>query len=226
MSIYAISDLHLSFQTEKPMNKFGNIWADYEEKMKFQWNEIVDKNDIVLIPGDLSWATYLQSAVQDFRFIDELNGLKIVSKGNHDYWWETLNKLNVFLEDNGFLTIKFLHNTCFDAGEYVVCSAKGYDLTVEEKLRNRECIRLELSLKEGAKHGKKMIVMLHYPPFGKNLELFPDIKDILEKYGVDICIYGHLHAEGHKRCINENIDGVTYKLVSADFLNFAPIKIA
>jgi len=100
------------------------------------------------------------------------------------------------------------------------------DLTVEEKLRNRECIRLELSLKEGAKHGKKMIVMLHYPPFGKNLELFPDIKDILEKYGVDICIYGHLHAEGHKRCINENIDGVTYKLVSADFLNFAPIKIA
>ncbi|MBO5452633.1 MAG: metallophosphoesterase [Clostridia bacterium] len=226
MSIYAISDLHLSFQTEKPMNKFGNVWADYEEKMKFQWNEVVEKSDIVLIPGDVSWATYLQSAVQDFRFIDELNGLKLISKGNHDYWWETLNKLNEFIKENEFSTVQFLHNTCFDAGDYVICSAKGYDLSVEEKLQNRECIRLNLSLAQGAELGKPIIAMLHYPPFDKSLRLYPDIKELLEKYNVKVCIYGHLHAEGHKKCINENIDGVEYKLVSADFLDFMPVKIA
>ena len=226
MSIYAISDLHLSFQTEKPMNKFGNIWAEYEEKMKFRWNEVVDKNDIVLVPGDISWATYLQSAVEDLRFIDELNGLKFISKGNHDYWWETLSKLNNFIEENNFTTIKFLHNTSFDAGDYIVCSAKWFDFTVEEKLRNREIIRLELSLKEGEKSGNPVIAMIHYPPFDKNVRIYPQIKDLFERYNVKMCIYGHLHADGHKKCINEIIDGVEYKLVSADFLDFTPAKIA
>ena len=226
MSVYAISDLHLSFQCEKPMNKFGDVWEDYEEKMKFQWNEMVENNDIVLVPGDISWATYLQSAVEDFRFIDELNGVKLISKGNHDYWWETLNKLNNFLDENKFGSIKFLHNSCYDIGEYVVCSAKGYDTTVEEKLRNRECIRLDLSLKEGAKYEKPIIVMLHYPPFDKNLNLYPNVEEILLKYNVKICIYGHLHADGHKKCVEGIINGVEYKLVAADFLQFRPYKLS
>lgn len=226
MSIYAISDLHLSFQTEKPMDKFGNVWAEYEEKMKFWWNDKVEKNDIVLIPGDVSWATYLQDAVEDFRFIDGLNGVKLISKGNHDYWWETLSKLNAFLEENNFSTITFLHNTCYETENEVICSSKGYDYTVEEKLRKREVLRLEMSLKEGVKTQKEIIVMLHYPPFDKSLQMYEDIESLLKKYGVKLCIYGHLHADGHKKCINETINGVTYKLVSADFLGFNPIKLS
>lgn len=226
MSIYAISDLHLSFQTEKPMDKFGSVWAEYEEKMKFWWNEKIEENDIVLIPGDVSWATYLQDAVEDFRFIDGLNGVKLISKGNHDYWWETLNKLNSFLKENNFTTITFLHNTCFDAEDKVICSSKGYDLTVEDKLKKREVLRLEMSLKEGSKKEKEIIAMLHYPPFDKNLQLYEDIETLLIKYGVKTCIYGHLHADGHKRCLNETINGISYKLVSADFLDFNPVKLS
>jgi predicted phosphohydrolase len=225
VAIYAISDLHLSFQTEKPMNKFGNLWEEYEEKMKFNWNNLVEKNDLVLIPGDISWATYLSDAYTDFKFIDDLNGIKLISKGNHDYWWETLTKLNAFKDTNDFNTINFIHNSAYNFNGSVICAAKGYDFTVEEKYREREKIRLELSLQEGVKLGEDIIAMLHYPPFTKSRELIPDIGNLLEQYKVKTCIYGHLHYKGHLSSVNDNINGIDYRLVSCDFLNFSPILL-
>lgn len=225
MSIYAISDLHLSFGSQKPMNKFGNLWEEYETKMKFNWNTLVDKNDLVLIPGDVSWETYIKDAYGDFDFIDKLNGIKLISKGNHDYWWETVTKLNGFLKESNFETIKFLHNDSFEYGDYVICAAKGYDFTVEEKYRQRELIRLEISLQSGAKTGKEIIAMVHYPPFNTKGEVIDEFMELFEKYGVKTCIYGHLHGYGHQRAVNETINNVEFKLVSCDYLKFSPIIV-
>ena len=225
MAIYAISDLHLSFETQKPMNKFGNLWEEYEEKMKFNWNSLVDKNDLVLIAGDVSWATYVKDAYADFGFIDKLNGIKLISKGNHDYWWETLTKLNAFVEESKFETIKFLHNNSYIYGDYVICAAKGYDFTVEEKYRERELIRLDISLADGKKTGKEIIVMLHYPPFNMKGEVIEPFMELFQKYDVKTCIYGHLHAHGHQRAVNEVINNVEFKLTSCDYIKFSPIII-
>lgn len=225
MAIYAISDLHLSFECEKPMNKFGNLWQEYEEKMKYNWNCLVEKSDLVLIAGDVSWATYVKDARTDFGYVDSLNGIKIISKGNHDYWWETVKKLNEFTTENNFKTINFLHNNCYEYEGFAVCGAKGFDYTVEEKYRERELIRLDLSLSEGKEKGKQIIAMLHYPPFTAGGEVIPEFMELFEKYEVKTCVYGHLHANGHKRAVNGVINGTEFKLTSCDYLGFSPILI-
>lgn len=225
MSIYAISDLHLSYGAEKPMDKFGKIWEDYEERMKYNWNRIVKENDLVLIAGDVSWATYLSEAVEDFKFIDGLNGEKLISKGNHDYWWESLTKLRKFAQENEFNTINFVHNTAFKYRDYAICAAKGYDFNTEKRLCDRENIRVKLSLEEGVKLGGKIILMLHYPPFDKNGEVYPELKEMLEGYGVCMCVYGHLHAHAHMFAVNKMIENTEFRLTSCDFLEFTPLKL-
>ena len=225
MSIYAISDLHLSFGTEKPMDKFGKVWEDYEERMKYNWNKVVKENDLVLVPGDVSWATYLSEAVEDFKFIDGLNGEKLISKGNHDYWWETLTKLNKFLEKNSYTTIRFMHNTVFEYNEYVICAAKGFDNTCEAKIVNRETERICLSLNKAKKTNKKIILMLHYPPFDKEGRFHQNLYEILNSYEPSFCIYGHLHGKGRVKAIQGLIGNTEYKLVSCDCIDFKPVKI-
>ena len=225
MSIYAISDLHLSFGTEKPMDKFGKVWEDYEERMKYNWNRVVKENDLVLVPGDVSWATYLSEAVEDFKFIDGLNGEKLISKGNHDYWWESLTKLNNFALENEFKTVNFIHNTAFEYEDFVICAAKGYDFNTEKRLCDRENIRVDLSLGQGAKSGKKIILMLHYAPFDKEGKLYPELEELFEKYSVYMCVYGHLHAHAHRFAINEKLKNTEVRLVSCDFLEFCPLKL-
>lgn len=225
MSIYAISDLHLSFRTEKPMNKFGDIWNEYEEKMKYNWNKVVDETDLVLVPGDISWATYVDDSLDDMRFIDDLNGTKIISKGNHDYWWETLTKLNNFKETNSLNTINFIHNTCYEYDDYVICATKGFDFNESEKIVNRECERLKITLQKGRETNKKIILMLHYSPFDKDKNLYKEIAQIIDEYQPLYCIYGHLHSYAHRFAICETINSTKYQLVSCDFLNFCPIKI-
>jgi len=225
LSIYAISDLHLSYGAEKPMDKFGKIWEDYEERMKYNWNRIVKENDLVLIAGDVSWATYLSEAVEDFKFIDGLNGEKLISKGNHDYWWESLTKLRKFAQENEFNTINFVHNTAFKYRDYAICAAKGYDFNTEKRLCDRENIRVKLSLEEGVKLGGKIILMLHYPPFDKNGEVYPELKEMLEGYGVCMCVYGHLHAHAHMFAVNKMIENTEFRLTSCDFLEFTPLKL-
>ncbi len=226
--IFAISDLHLGFSCSKPMDIFGARWKNHEEKLRVNWQKTVGKDDIVLIAGDTSWETYVDNAIADFDFINRLNGTKIITKGNHDYWWETLSKLNKFLDKNNFSTIKFLHNTNVVFGDTVICGTKGYPETEgvpttdnEKKLYLREIERLKNAVAEAKKqNAKRIVVMLHYPP-GTDSEF----AKILKESGVAFCVYGHLHGGTFGAVTSGSIGGVEYRLTSADYLKFCPIEI-
>ena len=226
--IFAISDLHLGFSCSKPMDIFGARWENYEEKLYDNWQKTVGEDDIVLIAGDISWETYVNNAKADFDFINKLNGTKIITKGNHDYWWETLSKLNKFLDENNFNTIKFLHNTNIVFGDVVICGTKGYPETMgiptgeeDKKLYLREIERLKNAVLSAKKTGaKKIIVMLHYPP-GTDSQF----AKILQEAQVDFCIYGHLHGGTFGAVTSGNVGGVEYRLTSSDYLHFKPIEI-
>ena len=226
--VFAISDLHLGFSCSKPMNVFGTRWDNHEEKILKNWQETVKKDDVVLIAGDISWEMYVNNAVLDFDFINKLNGTKIITKGNHDYWWDTLSKLNKFLDENNFDTIKFLHNTNVVFGDVCITGTKGYPETEgiptaenEKKLYLREIQRLQNAVLDAKKTGaKKTIVMLHYPP-GTDTEF----AKILKEASVDYCIYGHLHGGTYGAVTKGNVGGVEYRLTSCDYLKFAPIEI-
>lgn len=227
-NIFAISDLHLSFSANKPMHIFGAKWANYENRLLENWQNTVSKDDIVLMPGDTSWATYIKDGLSDFDFIHRLNGIKLISKGNHDYWWETLTKLNGFLDENSLSSIRFIHNTNFVAGNIVICGTKGYPETEKEpvspdekKLYNRELVRLQNAIADAKKTGaEKVIVMLHYPP-GPNTAF----ARCMQEQGVDYCVFGHLHGT-YEHAVQGNVRGVEYRLVSCDYLKFMPLKIA
>lgn len=225
--IFAISDLHLSFGVNKPMHVFGARWENYEARLRENWQSIVSSEDIVLMPGDTSWATYLKDGTEDFSFIHSLNGIKLISKGNHDYWWETLSKLNGFLEENAFSSIRFIHNTNFVVGDTVICGTKGYPETEKEpegeeekKLYNRELIRLENAILEAKKTGaSRIVVMLHYPP-GPNTAF----ARCMQEHQVNACVFGHLHGV-YDSAVQGNVRGVEYRLVSCDYLKFKPLKL-
>lgn len=232
MAVYAISDLHLSLSVNKPMDVFGSRWTGYMEKLKTLWTETVSADDHVIVPGDISWATYLDQAVEDFQFIEDLPGRKIISKGNHDYWWNTASKLEQFLEGNKFLSISFMHNNSFKLGKTIVCGSRGWkcpgdeDFSTEDrKIYDRELQRLELSLKSIVNEGgENIIAALHYPPFNTSKEPSGFV-EIMKKYNVNVCIYGHLHGEGCKNAVEGNIGGIDFKLVSGDYLHFKPFKL-
>lgn len=237
MAIYAISDLHLALGINKPMDIFGDRWQNYMEKTKIFWNETVKPEDYVVVPGDISWATYLKEAYNDFEYIENLPGKKIILKGNHDYWWTTTRKLNAYVKENGFNTIKFVHNNCFIAEEYAICGTRGWKCPGDEdfkeddeKIYAREVQRLDISLSSYIKTipdtgSKTIIVALHYMPFNSKKE-GSGFTDLMKKYNVKKCIYGHLHGEGAKNAVIGEIDGIEYKLVSADYLNFRPVLIS
>ena len=236
MSIYAISDFHLSISfPDKSMDVFGQFWDNYIEKLQKNIVNVVGNDDLILIPGDISWATYIKDAAMDFDFINRLPGRKIISKGNHDYWWETVNKLNRFLSDNSFDTISFLHNNFFEWENTVICGFRGWILPgsdgfseEDEKIYSREIMRLELSLqtaqKQWTKQPERMVVMMHYPPYYPDLTLCRDVRSLFAKYGVTDCIYGHIHSP-YAALLNDEIDGVYYRCVSCNLIDFTPIKI-
>ncbi len=232
MSIFAIADLHLALGIDKPMDVFGGRWSNYMEKLRNNWIETVQETDTVIIPGDISWATYIENAFEDFKFIELLPGKKIISKGNHDYWWTTASKLNKYLSDNGFSTISFMHNNAFSVGNCAVCGTRGWKCPGEddfkkddEKIYNREIERLELSLKSSLnfEHTEKLVFM-HYPPVTGKSQASGFI-DVMKKYGITSCYYGHLHGEGIKGAIEGQFEGITLKLISADYLNFVPLLV-
>lgn len=203
MSIFAISDLHLSFGTDKPMNVFGNVWENYEEKIANNWKEQINDNDVVIIPGDISWGIDLKEALPDFKYINELPGKKILLRGNHDYYFSTKTKLQKFFKENNLDTLEFLHNNAIELEEYILCGTRGWgktennDKKLDKKIIEREALRLKLSLEEGRKIQeeilneknikKDILVAMHFPPFIANYE------EILKEYDVKMCIYGHLH---------------------------------
>lgn len=231
MSIYAIADLHLPFGVDKPMNIFGKAWQDYTQKIFENWSTTVKSDDTVILPGDLSWATYLKDAYRDFEFINNLPGQKIITKGNHDYFFTTLSKMNKFLSENNFSTIKILQNNYFLVEDILICGTRGWDVEKKSeedlKILNREGIRLSLSL-ESAKNefpNRDIYVFLHYPPILKDRQVNTVFTDIMEKYNVKKCFYGHLHANGINNAFLGNNNNVIFSLISADYLKFAPLRI-
>ena len=219
MATYGISDLHLSFGTDKPMNIFGKIWYKYEDKIKENWNKKVNDNDIVIIPGDISWGMTFKEARKDFEYINNLKGKKIFLRGNHDYYFSTRTKVKNFLESNNFNTIDVLHNNSFDTEEYIICGTRGWGSTensnkeLDKKILAREEGRLKISLEEGRKIqqryidkgiNKDILVAIHFPPFTGNFI------NIMNEYHVKKCIYGHLHGFGHSMVKEGIIDGIEY----------------
>ena len=230
MSIYVIADLHLYFSIDKPMNIFGNNWENHAEKIKDNWIKKVKPEDTVLIPGDFSWATYLEDTYNDFKFLNELPGKKILLKGNHDYWWTTLNKMNNYIKQSGFENINFLYNNSYLIEDKIIAGTRGWggNLNTENiRILKRENERLKLSIKDGIqkyRNDKEIIVLMHYPPFIKdNMEV--DFIKTLKDYNVKKCYYGHLHAESHKDAIEGKIENIEFKLVSSDYMNFDLLKI-
>lgn len=229
MSIYAISDLHLSFNTNKPMNIFG--WNDYEEKIREDWDNKVKEDDLVLLPGDFSWEMKLNTTYKDFEYINSLPGKKLLLKGNHDYWWTTLKSMRKYLEDNKLKNIDFIYNNSYEYEGYIITGTRGWNLAPDnqddKKIEERELMRLENSIKDGInKYGEKpIIVCMHYPPLLKDYKE-SDFTRILEKYNnVKFCLYGHLHGKSHVNVLEGIHNNIDYRMVSCDYTNFQLIKI-
>lgn len=225
MALYGISDLHLSLSLQKPMDVFGEQWKDHHIKIKDNWNSKINVDDVVLVAGDISWAMKLDEAMEDLAFIQKLNGKKIFIKGNHDYWWGSISKLNSLYSD-----MIFLQNTYFGYGEFGICGTRGWvsiDGTEahDEKVYNRELLRLKMSLDVAKKAGKdKFIVMMHYPPVTK-ISKSQEFLDLLSEYKVEKVIYGHIHQSAKIICINGLFNGIEYICTSADIINFDPVRI-
>ncbi len=224
MSIFAISDLHLSFSADKPMDIFRG-WENHEEKIKKNWCRIVKENDTVILPGDLSWGLKIEEAKADFQFLNDLPGKKILLKGNHDLWWGTAKKMREFLAENDFSKIDFVFNNCIVAENFAVCGTRGwfFDGGEDKKVLLREAGRLEMSINEALKTGLEPLVFLHYPPvFGG--QVCEEIFSVLKRYDIKKVYYGHVHGAGKAGVVNE-YDGIMLKLVSCDSIDFTPFCI-
>lgn len=227
MALYAIGDLHLCLGAPKPMDIFGGEWIGYMDKLKTGLSVIREEDTAVLL-GDLSWALSLEEAKADFAFINEIPGRKIILKGNHDYWWSTAAKFQKFCNENGFSNIEILNNNHFVYEGYGICGTRGWfyedekSAPEDEKVFRRELIRLEASLRSAGQLPK--IVFLHYPPYYKGYRC-EEILELLYKYEVRRCFYGHLHGPSHALALEGIWDGVDYRLVSADKISFSPVKV-
>ena len=252
MAIYTIGDLHLSFHENKPMDIFGENWRGHEEKIKKDWIEKVTEKDLVIIPGDFSWSTYLKDTYEDFSYLHSLPGKKLLLKGNHDYWWTTLKSMREFVKENGFDDIDFLYNTAYEFENYIFAGTRGWSQSQEEdneKMIQREQLRLELSLKEASKllnkdclgeergaNAKEIIVFMHYPPITNSqiqecTKMDKEICEVntfvklMKEYNIKRCYYGHLHGISIKEAVEGEYDGIEFKLVSADGLDFKLLRI-
>ena len=224
MALYAIGDLHLCLGAEKPMDIFGGAWVDYMRKLQ-KGMSVIQPEDTLVLLGDLSWALDLEQATNDFAWIAQIPGKKIILKGNHDYWWSTASKFYKFCEENGFTDMHILHNNHYEYGDIAICGTRGWFFEEDrsgvhdEKVFKRELLRLEESLKSAGEMQK--IVFLHYPPRYKGY-ICQEILAILSRYNVSRCYYGHLHGASHGLAMEGPWDGIEYKLLSADRLNFVP----
>ena len=228
MALFVMGDLHLSLSSDKSMDIFGG-WENYAERIKENWNREVSPEDTVVVPGDISWAMSLKEAVADFRYIHELPGRKIILKGNHDYWWTTAAKMNNFLAENGFDSIFILHNNHYAYENYGICGTRGWinddSEPADAKVLAREAQRLETSIASAENAGLEPLVFLHYPPLYGN-EYNPDLLEVMYRHNIKRCWYGHIHGrKGHQNAVNGERDGIFFQLVSADYVQFCPVKI-
>ncbi len=240
MSLYVLADLHLSLseKTNKPMEVFGPNWANHVDRIKKYWSAVVCEEDTVVIPGDISWAMKLEEAYEDLKFIDSLPGTKIISKGNHDFWWSTVGKIETFFDKNKISTIKLLHNNAYKLDDCVICGTRGWfydekqqnviNETDFEKIVSREAGRLEFSIKSALSQlseGEKLPILafFHFPPVWNGFVCRPII-EILHKYNIKKCYFGHIHGSYFVPRTTD-FEGVSMTLVSADYLKFAPMPI-
>lgn len=234
MSVYAIGDLHLSFNEEKPMSIFGSKWVDHDRQIEYNWLRVIKNDDLVILPGDFSWAINLNDTLKDFKFLNTLPGQKVFIKGNHDYWWTTLKSMNEFLENNQIKNISFIMNNAFLYKKTVVVGTRGWafaDSENSEKMLRRETNRLENSILYAKQnmdlYDHEIICAMHYPPITKMMieeGESSEYLNILKKYSIKKCIYGHLHGKAHYEAVEGIIDGIELKLVSSDYLNFIPLQ--
>lgn len=222
MKIFAIGDLHFDPIGNKSMDKFG--WKNHQEKIIENWKKEINETDIVLIPGDFSWAMKLSEVKLDLDIIEELPGIKIISRGNHDYWWESLSKMNKL----GYKTIHFLQNNSYSFNGISLCGVRGwinrsypYFTEEDEKYLNRETERMKISLNSIKNKEDFIIAMVHYPPYDNDGEL-NDYGKLLKEYEVDLCIYAHLHGPSHKFIKEGNVGGVEMICVASDYIDFVP----
>ena len=227
MALYAIGDLHLSLGTNKPMDVFGPKWANYVERIQENFSKLND-DDVIVIAGDISWGMSLEQSLPDFQFIDALPGRKILLKGNHDYWWGTASKMKKFFAEHDITTLDILYNNAFFYGDHAICGTRGWFYeedaagTHTGKMLAREALRLEASLK--AAEGKPIYCFLHYPPIYQGYKC-PEMLELLDKYEVERCYYGHLHGYTHRRAFEGMREKTEYALIAADYVAFQPVKI-
>ena len=238
MAVWTIADLHLAHAVNKPMNRFGHRWTGHTEKIEKRWRVLVGDGDTVVIPGDISWGMTLEEAREDLLFLDRLPGKKLLSRGNHDYWWASLTKMRALFDECGITTIDFVQNSAYLAENRIIAGSRGWYIeqrlqntpepTDYEKIVNRECLRIGMSLDEAdrlkAEHpDAETVVFLHFPPVFGDFICKP-IVEVLKSRGIRDCYFGHIHgvytASGHFE-----FEGIRMHLISADFLDFYPVKI-
>lgn len=228
MRIFAISDLHLSGHEPKPMEVFGRRWEGHWARIQGAWKETVTNEDTVLIPGDISWAMTLEQVKVDLMEIAALPGTKILLRGNHDYWWSSINRIRSMLP-GGMMAVQ---NDSLCIGSAVICGTRGWTCPgssaweggSDEKIYQRELIRLRLTLdaaKRRLADGGTLIAMLHYPPFNERQEQ-SGFTELMEDFGVKIALYGHLHGISAGSAFEGCRHGVMYHMVSCDYLDFRP----
>ena len=224
--LYAIADLHLSLGCDKPMDIFVG-WNDYVSRLEKAWRRLITPDDTVVIAGDISWAMKLEETYNDFKFINSLPGEKIILKGNHDYWWGTKTKIEEFLQKNNFNTIKVLFNNSYTVDGVSISGSRGWFYDIKDadnkKVLNREAARLNTSIL--AAENKPPVVFLHYPPvFGDYI--CDEVLNVLRKNNITQCYYGHLHGRAaHAKAIQGIYEGIKFKMVSADGVDFTPVLV-
>ena len=227
MSLFAIADLHLSLDADKPMDVFRG-WDNYVERLEKNWIQLVSENDTVVIAGDVSWAKTLEQTKKDFCLLHSLPGKKLILKGNHDFWWTIRRKMEQFLSDNGFDTLSFIHNSTETVGDYAVCGTRGWFFDAEEdldkKILLREAGRLNTSINEAIKTGKEPVVFLHYPPILGESQC-NEILSIILQHKIRLCYYGHIHGPAAHKILPRTIEGTTFHLVSCDAVSFSPVLV-
>jgi predicted phosphohydrolase len=231
--VFAISDLHLSFTSEKPMGRFGANWDEHYLKIESAWRDSVEDDDFVFLTGDLSWGLKLAEATADLEWLRGLPGRKALIKGNHDLWWASVSKLRALFPD-----VIFLQNDSFvfeaECGRVALCGSRcwitpqepSFKETEDRKIYARELIRLRLSLEDAKRKGAEYLIAgIHFAPSAR-ADIGSGFVDILEEYGVNLVVYGHLHGrEAFKKGIKGEREGIVYHLASADFLDFVPLRI-
>ena len=228
MALYAIADTHLSFNKPKSMTVFRG-WDNYVERLESNWRRLITPEDTVVIAGDISWGISLEQAADDFAFLHSLPGTKLILKGNHDYWWTTRRQMDLFLENNGFTSLRIIHNDAVPVdGKMAVCGSRGWFFDAEDdadkKVLLREAGRLRTSIRAAKATGLEPVVFLHYPPLYAEQEC-PEMLEVLRDEKIARCYYGHVHSAGIRLAVEGVRDGVDFHLISADGLQFCPILI-